>query len=86
MKSLKKCDFYDKIIAYLRVIFMINYALKIKEYRERKFLTQAELATLLGVGKTTITRWETGQFNPTIKTKKKLYELFIEAGINVEEN
>ena len=39
---------------------MINYALKIKEYRERKFLTQAELAALLGVGKTTITRWETG--------------------------
>ena len=30
---------------------MINYAQKIKEYRERKFLTQVEFAELLGVGK-----------------------------------
>ena len=51
---------------------MINYAQKIKEYRQRKFLTQVELAELLGVGKTTVTRWETGQFEPTIKIKKKL--------------
>lgn len=28
---------------------MINYADKIKEYRERKFLTQADLAELLNV-------------------------------------
>ena len=58
---------------------------KIKEYRERKFLTQVEFAELLGVGKTTVTRWETGQFEPTIKIKKKLYELFIEAGMKLEE-
>ena len=64
---------------------MINYAQKIKEYRERKFLTQVELASILGVGKTTVTRWETGQFEPTIKLKKKLYQLFIEAGMKVDE-
>lgn len=64
---------------------MINYTQKIKEYRERKFLTQVELAAILGVGKTTVTRWETGQFEPTIKMKRKLYELFIEAGMKVEE-
>lgn len=64
---------------------MINYAQKIKEYRERKFLTQVELAKLLGVGKTTVTRWETGQFEPTMKIKKKLYQLFIEAGIKVKD-
>ena len=64
---------------------MINYAQKIKEYRERKFLTQVELAELLGVGNTTVTRWETGQFEPTMKIKKKLYQLFIEAGMKVEE-
>ena len=28
---------------------MFDYAKKIKEYRERKFLTQEELAKLLGV-------------------------------------
>ena len=64
---------------------MINYAQKIKEYRERKFLTKDEIVELLGVGKTTVTRWETGQFEPTIKIKKKLYELFIEAGMKLEE-
>lgn len=64
---------------------MINYAQKIKEYRERKFLTQVELASILDVGKTTITRWENGKFEPTMKMKKKLYQLFIEAGMKVEE-
>ena len=64
---------------------MINYAQKIKEYRERKFLTQVELASILDVGKTTITRWENGKFEPTMKIKKKLYQLFIEAGMKIEE-
>lgn len=64
---------------------MINYAQKIREYRERKFLTQVEFAAILGVGKTTVTRWETGQFEPTMKIKKKLCELFKEAGMKVED-
>ena len=63
---------------------MINYAVKIKEYRERKFLKQEELAVILGVSKTSITRWETGKFEPTMNIKKKLYQLFIEAGMNLE--
>lgn len=62
---------------------MINYALKIKEYRERKFLKQDELAKILGVSKVSITRWETGKFEPTMQIKKKLYKLFIEAGMQV---
>ncbi|WP_084318546.1 helix-turn-helix transcriptional regulator [[Mycoplasma] imitans] len=41
---------------------MFNYAKKIKEYRERKFLTQQELAKLLGVTYVSICRWETGKF------------------------
>lgn len=64
---------------------MINYAQKIKEYRERKFLKQEELAELLGVSKTSVTRWETGKFAPTMHIKKKLYQLFIEAGMKVED-
>ena len=64
---------------------MIDYAKKIKEYRERKFLTQTELANLLGVSLASITRWETGQFEPTMKIKKKLYGLFVEAGMKVED-
>ena len=62
---------------------MINYSIKIKEYRERKFLTQEELAKILGVSKMSITRWETGKFEPTMQVKKKLYQLFVEAGMQV---
>ena len=58
---------------------MINYSVKIKEYRERKFLTQEELAKILGVSKLSVTRWETGKFEPTMQIKKKLYQLFVEA-------
>lgn len=64
---------------------MIDYEKKIKEYRERRFLTQTDLANILRVSLASISRWETGQFEPTIKIKKKLYELFIEAGMKVEE-
>ena len=64
---------------------MIDYPKKIKEYRERNFLTQTELANLLGVSLASITRWETGQFEPTIKIKKKLHDLFLEVGMGVEE-
>lgn len=60
---------------------MIDYAKLIKEYREKKFMTQKEFADSIGVQKTTVTRWETGQFEPTIKMKKKLYELFLSTGI-----
>lgn len=64
---------------------MIDYSKMIKEYRERKFLTQTDLANLLGVSLASITRWETGQFEPTMKLKKRLFELFIEAGMKVED-
>ncbi|MFA6829480.1 MAG: helix-turn-helix transcriptional regulator [Bacilli bacterium] len=64
---------------------LINYAKKIKEYRERKFLTQSEFAHLIGVSIPCVTRWESGKFEPTIKVKKKLYQLFIDAGMKVEE-
>jgi len=63
---------------------MINYALKIKEYRKHLFLTQDEFAKILSVSKVSVNRWETGKFEPTIKVKKKLYLLFIEAGMKIE--
>jgi len=64
---------------------MINYAQKIREYRERKLLTQQEFAKLLGVSIPCITRWENGKFEPTMAVKRKLRELFIEAGMKVED-
>lgn len=63
---------------------MINYAKLIKEYRERKLLTQEDLAKILNVTVVSISRWEQGKFSPTISIKRKLKALFIEAGM-VEE-
>ena len=55
---------------------MINYAKELKEYREKKFLTQSEIAKELGVTLLTVSRWETGKFEPNMKMKKKLSNLF----------
>lgn len=64
---------------------MFNYAKKIKEYRERCFLTQKELADILGVKPLSISRWENGQFEPNMATKKKLVRLFNEVGMKIDE-
>ncbi len=64
---------------------MIDFAKKIKEYRMIKLLTQDELAKILGVGFASISRWENGKFEPTMKVKKKLRQMFIDAGMNIEE-
>ena len=87
LKALQKWLICDKIVLKKSYggIIMIDYSRKIKEYRERKFLTQTDLANLLGVSLASITRWETGQYEPTMKIKKKLYVLFLEAGMKVEE-
>lgn len=59
----------------------MNYAIKIKEYREKELLTQKQLAKKLGVGVVNVSRWEQGHFEPTMETKRKLKELFREAGV-----
>ena len=43
---------------------MFDYAKKIREYRERKFLTQEDLAKILNVSFVSISRWETFPTNP----------------------
>lgn len=43
-----------------------------------------ELAKLLEVSFATINRWENGHTEPTIKAKRKLFELCKENGIEVE--
>lgn len=59
----------------------IDYAELSKLYREKMFLSQRDLAAKLGVSYTTVNRWETGKFTPTIQMKKKLYSLFKKAGL-----
>ena len=62
---------------------MMDFGKSIKEYREKQFLTQERLAKILGVSNVTISRWETGSFEPNMAMKKKLCALFEEAGLRL---
>lgn len=64
---------------------MFDYAKKIREYRERKFISQQELAKILGVSNVTVCRWETGRYEPDMETKKKLVALFNEIGMKFDD-
>lgn len=63
---------------------MLDYPKLVREYRERKFLTQTQLAEVLGVKLVTVCRWETGRFEPNMAMKKKLVSMFKEAGMKIE--
>jgi putative transcriptional regulator len=52
----------------------MNYAKLIKHIREKQLLTQSDLAEILDVSFTTISRWESGKFEPTMKIKRKIAE------------
>jgi transcriptional regulator with XRE-family HTH domain len=49
-----------------------NFAARIKELRQRRGLTQEELAVLSGLASDTIRRLEYASFNPSLGTLKKL--------------
>lgn len=59
----------------------MDYSKSIKLLREKMFISQKELADLLGVSFVSVNRWENSKFNPTIKVKRKLNELFIKYDI-----
>ena len=63
----------------------MNYAMMIKEYREKTLISQQDLAKLLNVAFVSVNRWENGEHQPTMKAKRKLAPLFKEHGIVVEE-
>ena len=62
----------------------MTYAEAIKKLRSKMILTQTEFADLLGVSFGAVNRWESGKFNPTTKTKRKLAPLFEKYKIEVE--
>lgn len=64
---------------------MFDYPKMIKEYRERKFLTQTQFADLIGVKLVTVSRWETGKFEPNMAMKKKLVSMFKETGMRIDD-
>ena len=61
----------------------MNYAKIIKKLREKLILTQTEFAEILGVSFTTVSRWEKGIHEPTIKVKRKIVELCKENNIEI---
>lgn len=62
----------------------MDYSKSIKKLREMMFLTQEEFANEIGVKLITVSRWENGKFDPTIKNKRKLNDLFREYKIEVK--
>lgn len=54
---------------------------KLKELRKAKKMTQARLAELLNVSRTTVTMWETGGHDPDLDTLKKLARI-LETSVN----
>ena len=49
---------------------------KIRMYRYKKDITQCELAKMLGVSQSTVTKWELGISYPMAKNLIKLAEIF----------
>lgn len=64
-----------------RGAIMINYSKALLILRNKMFLTQEEFAKEIGVSFATVNRWENGKFEPTMKMKKKLNDLFIKYGV-----
>ena len=49
------------------------------------YMSQEEFAKELGVSFTSVNRWETGKFLPTIKAQKAIHELCIKNKIKFNE-
>ncbi len=62
----------------------MKYANAIKKLRRKLLLTQNEFAELLGVKLVTVSRWESGKFEPTMRVKRKLRELFEKNNIEIK--
>lgn len=63
----------------------MNYPETIKRLRHKMILTQTEFAKMLGVSFDPVNRWESGKYEPTTKTKRKLAPLFKKYCIEVED-
>lgn len=61
------------------------YPEAIKTLRKKMLLTQTEFAEYLGVSFGSVNRWENGQFEPTMKMKRKLAPLFKKHKIEVDD-
>lgn len=53
----------------------MNWAVSIKQLREKMLLTQQEFASKLDVSFASVNRWENGEHEPTMKVKRELMKL-----------
>lgn len=63
----------------------MDYSNIIFSLRQRLCLTQGEMANLLNVGITSISRWEQGHFEPTMQIKKKIKQILIDNHLSEED-
>ena len=63
----------------------MDYQKSIKELREKMILSQTEFAKELGVSFASVNRQENGQFEPTIKVKRKLAPYFKKYKVEVDD-
>ena len=62
----------------------MDYSEAVRLLRRKMLLTQTEFAKYMEVSFATINRWESGEYEPTMKMKRKLSPLFEQYKIEVE--
>ena len=62
----------------------MKYSEAVRLLRRKMLLTQTEFARFMEVSFATINRWERGEYEPTMKMKRKLSPLFEKYEIIVE--
>lgn len=62
----------------------MKYSEAVRLLRRKMLLTQTEFAKYMEVSFATINRWESGEYEPTMKMKRKLASLFEQYKIEVE--
>ena len=65
---------------------MMNWPKMICRLRAKLNLSQEKLGKLLNVSLASVSRWERGEYEPTVIVKIKLEDLFKENNIELEEN
>ena len=62
----------------------MNWQNIIRTIRVKLFITQTELADMIGVSFASVNRWEQGHHEPTMKAKRKLAAICRENNIEME--
>mgnify|MGYP000222642743 CR=1 FL=1 len=68
----------------LPICAFMKYSEAVRLLRRKMLLTQTEFAKYMEVSFATINRWESGEYEPTMKMKRKLAPLFEKYEIVVE--